>query len=300
MYKAIFELARDRAEFVSLLFSRERPAGLSAASTVAEIFAALEAAEATQERFRANLSRITGLLTKQHRLPLSEDELRGIEYVYDVFFRFGPEITYSSSRWRPNSNAPFSTHPFMRGTYALLMRATDANDEARGYLSSEERFSVVKDLHAKNLLVPVVGNFAGPKAVRAVGDWLRSRRAVVSAFYLSNVEDYLQRDGLWDAFCRNVAALPTDEASDFIRSGGRGRPPNPAPDPSGAPTARGFSFRSGSLTGNDTVIVMFSDGTSRQMTRDEAAKVMPAMMPGGGNRLGSVAEETRVCRSGAW
>jgi hypothetical protein len=41
---------------------------------------------------------------------------------------------------------------------------------------------------------------------------------MVSAFYLSNVEQYLYGDGLWDAFCGNVAALPLDESSTFIRS----------------------------------------------------------------------------------
>src|SRR5580765_7779103 len=34
MYKALFELSADRAEFVSLLFSRPRPRGLTATSTV--------------------------------------------------------------------------------------------------------------------------------------------------------------------------------------------------------------------------------------------------------------------------
>jgi hypothetical protein len=50
----------------------------------------------------------------------------------------------------------------------------------------------------------------------------------VGAFYLSNVEQYLYQDGKWDAFCRNVATLPLDQSSTFIRSqsgggfGGRG------------------------------------------------------------------------------
>ena len=34
MYKALFELSADRAEFVSRLFTKPRPAGLTATSTV--------------------------------------------------------------------------------------------------------------------------------------------------------------------------------------------------------------------------------------------------------------------------
>jgi hypothetical protein len=76
----------------------------------------------------------------------------------------------------------------------------------------------VKGLHAKNLLLPVVGNFAGPKALRAVGKYLKRHGATVSAYYLSNVEQYLRREGTWQAFCENVAALPLDDSSTFIRS----------------------------------------------------------------------------------
>ena len=44
MYKALFELATDRADFVSRLLSRKRPAGLTANSSPGEIFAAFAAA----------------------------------------------------------------------------------------------------------------------------------------------------------------------------------------------------------------------------------------------------------------
>jgi len=77
---------------------------------------------------------------------------------------------------------------------------------------------VLKSLEAKNLLVPIVGNFAGPKALRAVGAWLKQHRALVSAFYLSNVEQYLNMDGICMDFCKNASELPIDENSQFIRS----------------------------------------------------------------------------------
>ena len=42
MYKAIFELSADRAEFVSRLFSKKRPAGIGAKSSVVELFTAFD------------------------------------------------------------------------------------------------------------------------------------------------------------------------------------------------------------------------------------------------------------------
>ena len=47
----------------------------------------------------------------------------------------------------------------------------------------------------------------------------------MSAFYVSNVEQYLMQDDTWPRFCANVAALPLDETSTFIRSI-RDRTPN--------------------------------------------------------------------------
>jgi hypothetical protein len=69
-----------------------------------------------------------------------------------------------------------------------------------------------------------MGDFAGQKALRAVGRYLSDTRGTVSAFYLSNVEEYLRQDGKMKAFCANVAALPLDETSTFIRSARTGTP----------------------------------------------------------------------------
>ena len=44
-----------------------------------------------------------------------------------------------------------------------------------GYLASEDSFAFVKSLQQKNLIVPIVGDFAGPKALRAAGKFLRDR-----------------------------------------------------------------------------------------------------------------------------
>jgi hypothetical protein len=47
---------------------------------------------------------------------------------------------------------------------------------------------------------------------------LKHHNAQVSVFYTSNVEQYLfQDDENWKRFYANVAALPTDSSSSFIR-----------------------------------------------------------------------------------
>ena len=209
MYKALFELSKDRADFVSRLFGRQRPAGLSTSSTAEQIFDAYLEVPASRTLHSATITEIKLHLTKTRALPLSEEDLLGIEYIANNFMWYGPHIRYSSSGGRGFR---------AMATYHDLMVATDADGKNRSYLASEAHFRVLKDLHAKNLLVPVVGNFGGPKALRAVGQYIRERGGMVMAFYLSNVEQYLNMDGLWPTFCGNFSSLPVDDHSLFIRS----------------------------------------------------------------------------------
>jgi hypothetical protein len=219
MYKALFDMSSDRADFLSKLFSRKRPEGLSKTSSVNELFQAYAAAAPDEALFEQNFKAIVDNLQKTHKLPLLDEDVPGIRYVYEYFGRYGPELTYWMSGGF-GGRGGFRNSP----TYGDLMVATDAAGMLRSYLASEENFNVLKALEAKNLLVPVVGNFAGPKAIRAVGSWLKQHNATVSAFYLSNVEQYLNMDGIWMDFCRNSLELPIDEHSQFIRSfrGGNG------------------------------------------------------------------------------
>ena len=103
-------------------------------------------------------------------------------------------------------------------TYSELQQQTDLAGENRAYLGTEENYRTLKALEEKNLVVPVVGDFAGPKALRAIGKYLGDRQATVTAYYTSNVEQYLFQNERWAAFYTNVGLLPTDEGSLFIRS----------------------------------------------------------------------------------
>jgi hypothetical protein len=210
MYKALFEMSSDRADFVFRLFSRKRPDGLGSKSSANDIFDALDRAEPSEALSRENIKALQDHLTRKRNLPLPAEDLKGIEYVYTTFSYYGPGLSYWSSGGRSGrTNAP---------TYWDLMVADDGKGQMRSYLANDENFQVLKELHERNLLVPIVGNFAGTKALRAVGRYVREKDATVGAFYLSNVEQYLSRDGSWLSFCANVATLPLDAGSKFVRS----------------------------------------------------------------------------------
>jgi hypothetical protein len=203
MYKALFELAKDRADFVSMLFSKPRPAGLGPDSTAVDIFSAFATSPGSEALYSQNLKAVQSHLVKTRGAALSAGDLFGIDRAYRAFFRNG-----------------FAVRP--RPTYSALMTQTDEEGVSRSYLATESNFRFLKDLESRNLVIPVVGDFAGPKAIRTIAAYLKAHSATVTAFYLSNVEQYLYQDNKWTAFCRNAALLPIDAKSTFIRSESRG------------------------------------------------------------------------------
>src|SRR5262249_54307851 len=98
------------------------------------------------------------------------------------------------------------------------MTETDGRGNRRSYLATEDNFQIVRQMESDNAIVPVVGDFGGPKAIRSVARYLNEHGATVTAFYTSNVEQYLFETDAWQRFYRNVATLPMDSSSTFIRS----------------------------------------------------------------------------------
>ena len=207
MYKALFEVSSDRADFVSRLFSLERPEDLTAGTPVADLFAKYATARRADRLHDANLRLIREQLIERHGFPLEASDLESIDHVFNAFYSDGINIHYARSR--PMSDPGPS--------YAALMSARDILGQSRSYLATEEGFQFLKDLQKRNLIVPVVGDFAGPNAIRHAGDYVRQHGTTIRAFYGSNVEVYLSREQSV-AFCTNLAALPHDYRTWFIGS----------------------------------------------------------------------------------
>ena len=252
LYKSLFEMSANRAEFLATLFARPPLVGVNDHSTAQALFAALANTRPDSARYRANLRAVTERLVQVHHFALSDSEVVSLNCVYRAFFTQGPALTYNYGSECRNpgqfgyrggggtGGGGFAGGGF--GGMPSFLEMSMESDSAGGnfgYLASDEAFRRVKDYEERNLIVPVTGNFAGDRSLRAVGQWAREHDAVVGAFYVSNVEQYLFMQGdEAQRFYANVATLPTDASSTFIRSfsaGGRG----------GGPIARPLHQQSG-------------------------------------------------------
>jgi hypothetical protein len=213
MYKALAETSADRTEFISRLFSRPKPEDLDKNSGIDALFQAFDEVAPDPKMFDDNLAAMKKSLIEGHGFKLTQEDEGMLGYIFRAFYIGGPSLGYS--------NVTFPTRPGMPRilpTYEELMVDTDENGQQRSYLATEENFQTLQRFERNNLIVPVVGNFAGKGALRAVGEYLRENDTSVSAFYTSNVEQYLFMSADdWKNFYTNIGMLPLDASSVFIR-----------------------------------------------------------------------------------
>ena len=210
MYKAIFQLAPARADFLSLLLSKPLPkTGLPPRNaSAADLIALFRNIQVDDKQYLANLAEIRKLIKDGFRITLTEADNSGLEYIYKSFKTDGLDITYQMGGYR---SAYFPT-------LGDLITGTDLQGKPGNFLADADDYDFVRGMHRKNLIIPIVGDFAGKKALAAVGDYLRKIGLTVTAFYTSNVEQYLFQNGVFAGFAANVGKLPVTDHSLFIRS----------------------------------------------------------------------------------
>jgi hypothetical protein len=214
MFKAMFEMSNSRADFISVLFSRPKPAGADTIANIQRLWDAFWYIPVDTALQRKNYDAVIERLTRTHAFTFTAEEMRQLQNVITAFPTYGPEISTRSSSGgggRGGGNPSGVTFADLTG-YRY-----DDNQQVQSFMSTEDNFRFVKSLHDRNLIVAVSGDFGGPKAIRAIGAWLKDHGGVVSAYYVSNVEQYLFQDGKNTAFYANVGTLPLNEQSVFIR-----------------------------------------------------------------------------------
>lgn len=212
MYKAIFQLSPTRSQFLSRLLSRplpkekEKAAALEA--SVSDMVTFFRQASADDQTFTANLAEIRKTIEKDFQFPLVEADQASLDFVYRSFRNQGLDISYQMGGRGGGGGFP---------DLGDLIIETDLRGKLGNFLALTEDYEFVRDLERRNMVIPVVGDFGGKKALAAIGDYLRKNGYTVTAFYLSNVEQYLFDDRKFGDFANNVRKLPLTDKSLFIR-----------------------------------------------------------------------------------
>ncbi|HKE04062.1 MAG TPA: hypothetical protein VKE91_08380 [Blastocatellia bacterium] len=211
MYKAIFHLSPNRAQFLSRLLSKPLPKEGAPAPDVApaDLVTFIGKIAATDQAYAANLSEIKKTIQEDFQFPLSDRDRESLDYIYKSFRENGLDIAF-----RLDASYYGGYFPSLKE----LTLQTDLNGKTGNFLAGADDYNFVRDMQKKNLIIPIVGDFSGTKALSAIGDYLRKNGLTVTTFYTSNVEQYLFDSAVFDGFAKNIKKLPINDKSMFIRA----------------------------------------------------------------------------------
>ncbi len=210
LFKALFLRARNRLEYLALLFARPVPTDLQAwdERSLDELLDYIDKTPSDAGDRQAGLERVRRDVL-QLGVPLDSADLAKIAAMHTEFSTTGLGLRLTTFNRPPRLDYP---------TYRDLLLETDREGKRAGYLVREADFRYVRQLQRDHRIIPVVGDLSGTQAMGAIARYLSERRLRVAAFYTSNVEQYLMRNGTFAQFTANVAALPSDARSVIIRS----------------------------------------------------------------------------------
>lgn len=219
LFKALFAQSRSRLEYLALLLGTEMPSSNAnfGNRSIEQLLGLIDASPGTTASRRA-ARRIVQTEVARMGVTLTVADLATIERFHGEFMAAGLELRFTSVGRPPQWYYP---------TLRQLLVERDLTGRTASYLANESDFQFLKTMQQRNLVVPVIGDLAGTKAMTAVGQYMTARGLKLSALYASNVEDYVMRGGAFGAYARSVIALPRDARSVIVRSwfGGAGSHP---------------------------------------------------------------------------
>jgi hypothetical protein len=208
LFNAFLEKAESPRGYLCLLLARPCGDDRSERWQLDAGLAALEAIGPSRKSFEQNLRDAFTHIQGRLGLPLSDNDRAAIRAVYTGFFEGQLDLRFQSY------GRPMMLH---HPTYRSLLLARSPGGRG-SFLSSPASYRVVRELTRSGRLVPVVGDFAGKSALRAIGRFASEHGEPIRAFYVSNVEFYLLDSGAFERYVENVRTLPIDEQSLFVRA----------------------------------------------------------------------------------
>jgi hypothetical protein len=211
LFKAIFAEARTRVEYLTLLTGRQTPAAGTDWSqrSIESLVTYVDGAARLNETQAAALRGRLAPVVRGFGVPLSDADRASIDRFHRRFIDAGLDLQFNSTGRAPQSDYP---------TYRDLLLEVDRQGTRQSFLASEADFQFVKSLQAADQVIPIVGDLAGPTALASVAKFLTASNRRVSAFYTSNVEFYLFRDGSFASFIANLGRLPREPGALIVRS----------------------------------------------------------------------------------
>jgi len=208
LFKACFELASSRQEYLSILFSKplKNDAGLKSLRDLVHYFLKIEG---DIYYFNRNWDLLCKKIQK-YRTNLSDNDLDQIYSMYRDFFEYNLFLR--------TRNDLTSWQGWLYPTYRDFLLATDQNGRNWNFLNDDWQFQRLKTMQTNNLIIPIVGDLTGEQSLSTIAEFAKKRRKSITTIYISNAEQFIFEEKLFDQYMNNIKNLPKNSSSLLIRT----------------------------------------------------------------------------------
>ncbi len=210
-FKELFRRSESRWEYLAQLLGRRLPENskLAGEAGADDLCSAFDQVAADPDYAASVFGSVWEGLRSRYPSLVAEADRRALQRIAWPFFVSGLDLKFHSYG-RP----PRVSYPSLRE----LLTERDLDGNQNSYLSTPEAFARIRQMQLENRIIPLVGDLAGPSALRKIGSYLKEHGLRVSSLYTSNVEFYLFNNQTFDRFTDNVGSLPISDHSVLIRS----------------------------------------------------------------------------------
>jgi hypothetical protein len=202
-------------DFLSKLLSRPLDAKAPGANdSIDTIISYFSSVTPSKNVYTANLAAIRKAIIEDFQFPLSAADQGDLEYIYVNFFNRGFNIGF-------DMDGPGGRRYGRLPNLKEILSQRDLNNKQGNFLAVTDDYNFVRDMHKRNMIIPIVGDFAGKKALAQIAAYLRKNKYTLTVFYLSNVEIVLMEwngSDMFADFVENVKKMPFHDKSLLIRS----------------------------------------------------------------------------------
>jgi hypothetical protein len=205
MHKALVEMSADRFEYLRRFWARDVPADEALKGDAKRLVSAFAAAESQPKRLAESQAEVRRFLHVEgfH----DEADFEEIRRMQSRLAGPGPEARFLALRMYP--------------TMGRLIAERTRSGRPGHWLADDSLFEVVRGLHLDDAILPVVADWAGDRAMKAVADHAKGTKMQVGVVYVSDVEFFLFRGGLFDRYVANLARLPIHPRAVIVRTSTR-------------------------------------------------------------------------------
>jgi len=182
LFKSLFLDSDNPGQWLATLLGRRwreptEPQRDKTGSDLAELLRHVDALPRDASIHAALVQSTLRRMREQWQFEIQQTDDRRLTELCAAFFQGQLDSRFETTSERPDFP-----------TLQQLLLAKDPTGQHRSFLSDPTQYLWLRAFQQRDSLVPVTGDLAGPHALQAIADWLRTERIQVGLLYASNVE----------------------------------------------------------------------------------------------------------------